>query len=345
MPGKLLSLLLAFAMLADLTACDTSGGQEAPPSSPTAVATTVQAPDVTQSAAVDGNESGESHENNVGPENNGDPASGPDSSPETPVGPPAPPELDHTALAGEILSAILGDDDAPNAAEAVVTEEHDPITERPQIELAYPVGEGQVVVTLDKETGRLERLDCSDGLIKLAQYTDPEAMAKAWYDALPFPRGYTLCSSSIYLPNSRCYEFNRAVTLETDGGPVEVFSPYEAVRIMIDLDTGELEMANAFYWPLFDGYPEKKAISEAEAVKTARQYGSYSGEDTLTSKLTLYQPLAPISVAGCPLEQSTAYSFPAWSITFHWDGGDFPSEAQVYVDLYTGEVLGVDHLG
>lgn len=260
--------------------------------------------------------------------------------------PPVLSEADYIASAEEILSAI-SDGNVPDAEMADITEVKGVLSERPEINLTYSVGDGQVVFTFDKETGRLRTLDGGfDGLLKPAQYTDPESAARDWYAALSFPQDYALRSIVPYDDDLISYKFNRPVTLETGGEPVEVFSSCEAVGITIYRDTGALVLANVFYWPVFDGYTQKTAISEAEAVEIARQSGSISGEDTINSQIVLHHayPYAPVSISLCPPEQSVNYSFPAWEVTFRWKHDDFDSATRIYVDLYTGEIHGTAHM-
>lgn len=260
--------------------------------------------------------------------------------------PPALSEADYIASAEEILLAVSGEN-APNAETADIAKVKAVLSERPEIELTYSIGDGKVVIIFDKETGRLRELDGGlDGLLKPAQYAGPESAARAWYAALPFPQDYTLRSVVPYGDDLLSYEFNRLVTLETGGEPVELFSSCEAVRIMIYRDTGALVMANAFHWPVFDGYSQKTAISEAEAVEIARQSRSISGEDALNAQIVLHHayPYDPVSISICSPEQSVNYSFPAWKVTFRWKNDEFDSATAVYVDLYTGEILRKDYM-
>ncbi len=254
---------------------------------------------------------------------------------------PAPTAPDYHSLAAEILTAVW-DEDMPEAAE--ISEEEDSISNRMEITLSYPTGDSSIDITFDKETGRLRRL-CEtgfNGLLKPARYDGPESAARAWYAALPLPQDYTLGSVTDYGEDLLCYEFNKPVTLETGGEPVALLNSNEAVRIMLHTDTGALHLVVAFYWPVFDGHSQKAAISEEKAVEIAKGPNSHAGNETVSSQITLYHPYDAIAVSDCPPERSLDYSFPAWAVEFRETSGMLDCGSVVYVDLYTGEILGRD---
>lgn len=327
MKYRLLSFVLLLSMLNGFAACaNNEETADVPPSSPE-TETAVQSSNSTPPAGA---------EQNAAAVSSPEPAANAVTVEEEP---PALSEADYIASAEEILTAVLGEN-APKAETPDMTETFDAISERPEIELTFPVGDSQAAITFDKESGRLRRLNSSfDGLIKPAQYTDPESAAREWYAALSLPQDYVLRSVVPYGDDWLCHEFNRRVTLETGDGPVEVFSSYEAVRIMILRDTGALVSVVVFHWPLFEGDSQKTAVSEAEAVEIAEQSRSGSGEETVTSQIVLYHPYDPVFTSRCSPEQSVNYTFPVWEVVFSWKNDGFDCEDRIHVDLYTGEIM------
>lgn len=330
MKYKVLSLILALTLLAGLTACEQKAEAEPAP---------IENEEAAQPQVAERPPKSDPGAANAAPEQEPD---APEEQPEPDL-PEEQPEPDYIALSDEILTALLGED-APNAAEADTRETTDLISNHPELEITRPVGESGVVISFDKKTGRLKSVGevPFTGMLKPSASTDLETMARAWYAALPFPQDYVLRSTTGYGDDLLCYEFNKPVTLETGGEPVELFSDYEAVRIMIQRDTGALYNALAFYWPVFDGHREKTAISETEAVEIAKQRHADAGEAAISSKIALYQSYEPFSVSDCAYERSSDYCFPAWAVEFRWEHDGMETGSRVYVDLYTGEILGSD---
>lgn len=339
MKYKVLSILLALSVLTCLSACEKDDVNK--------MAEVTQKEDAVL-ALPEAEPSGRAADSGTGPSSpsgqtgDGDTESLSLSSQTTDGGmePPPPSEPDYRSLSAEILAAVW-DGNIPGTAE--VSEEMDSISNHLEMELSYPIEDSGVAITFDKETGLLRRVSETQftGLLKPARYDSSESAARAWYAALPLPQDYPLHSVTGYGDDLLCYEFNKAVTLETGGAPVELFSSYEAVRIMVHTDTGALHSAIAFDWPVFDGHPQKTAISEAEAVELAG--GSKSGSETVSSQITLYHAHDPIAVSDCPPERSLDYSFPAWAVEFRGTSDVLEDcGSVVYVDLYTGEILGRD---
>lgn len=261
--------------------------------------------------------------------------------------PPALSEADYIASAKEILFAILGEN-APDAETAEIADAVSLDSEPTEIDLTYSLGDGQVTITFNKETGRLRKVSDNShaGLLKPARFTDPESAARAWYAALPVPQDYVLNPRIVtYGDDLLCYDFNRLVTLETGGEPVEVVNTHETVRILVQTDTGALNSAVFFYCPVFDGYSSKTAISEAEAVEIAKKPRPNIEGAAIESKIVLYNTSHPIYTPKiCSPKEFVKYSFPAWAVSFRWDD-EFNTEIVMYVDLYTGEIIGTDFAG
>lgn len=331
MKYKLFALLLS--MLVGFTACgQNEETPEVPPSVPE-TETSIQTPNSTPPAGAGVNAAAVS-----------DPEPAVEIKEEEP---PALSEADYIASAEEVLSAILGEN-APDAktAEIADTPSVEPVSA--EIDLSYSVGDGQVTITFDKETGRLTKVwdNSHAGMIKPAQFTDTESAARAWYAALPVPQDYVLHPRVVtYGDDLLCYDFNRLVTLETGGEPLEVINTYETARILVYMDTGALYSAVFFYSPVFDGYSDKTAISEAEAVEIAKKSRSNIEDAAIDSEIVLYHTDHPVYTPKiCSPKEFVKYSFPAWAVTFRWDN-EFNTEIVMYVDLYTGEIIGSAHAG
>lgn len=333
MKHKLFSFVLVLSMLAGFAACgQDEETPEVPPSSPE-TETAMQAPNSTPPAGAGVNAAAVS---------NPEPAVEIDEEE-----PPALSEADYIASAEEILFAILGEN-APDAKTADIADAPSLDSEPTEIDLTYSVGDGQVTIRFNKETGRLKEVwdNSLSGMLKPAQFTDPESAARAWYAALPVPQDYVLHPRIVTYGDDRlCYDFNRLVTLETGGEPVEVINAYETARILVYMDTGALYSAIFFYSPVFDGYSEKTAISEAEAVEIAKKSRSNIEDAAIDSEIVLYHTDYPIYTPKiCSPEEFVNYSFPAWAVRFRWDN-EFNTEIVMYVDLYTGEIIGASYSG
>lgn len=101
-----------------------------------------------------------------------------------------------------------------------------------------------------------------------APLTDDEAAACAaqFYEALPVPQGYELCAAESFDTNIRTFHFERRT-------PLGILTPYEAVKVTINPETGAFISCNVFSTKLLDDHdPADRPLTEAEAIQIGARY-------------------------------------------------------------------------
>ena len=196
--------------------------------------------------------------------------------------------------------------------------------------------------------------------------TDEEALktAEAYYDALPYARGYTFRHVEKICDTAWMYSFDRPISVEMGTERLMLQNDYEQVRITINPCTGRMELSNCFYVPLLDDHaPGELPLTEEQAVSLAEQspyWPAHVAADEIEAEIKIVLPssLGMVWEDGtetghtepqtAPPTQSHPYSDVtrlAWALTLRErpDSEDlFENETVICVDLYTGEILSVD---
>ena len=238
--------------------------------------------------------------------------------------------------ARDILTAL---NKAPGAGETpTVTRQNDTTWSREEILVAF----GDREVSFDGGTGALIGVrafdNTSDDTAAPMEESAALAVAQAFYEALPYPTGYSYSNLDRFDDHAWTFSFSRSYTVELDGVQTAVFNPYEQVRIVIDPCTGLFQLSNAFCRPVAENAAEGRTpLTQADAQAIAEESTTFA-QDRSAYTLT--------AALGCclPFQDGGSYAGAArlcWS--FQYDG-EIDGVADCYwidVDLYTGEVLSV----
>ena len=138
--------------------------------------------------------------------------------------------------------------------------------DRQEVVVAY--GSNIITATFNAVTGDLINASrfVYDGVV--SPLTDDEAAARAaqFYEALPVPQGYELCAAESFDTNIRTYHFERRT-------PLGILTPYEAVKVTINPETGAFISCNVFSTMLLDDHdPDDQPLTEAEAIQIGARY-------------------------------------------------------------------------
>lgn len=274
----------------------------------------------------------------------------------------------------EILK-LIGDENVDMSRMKVIYQK-DEWWNREEAEVSFPLkgGDGWTSAVFDRETGYFLSMDCfgneeGEGPVM----SDEEALetARSWYEKLPYPQGYEFTNVHKVCDDwGWMYSFSRKVDVEIDGEPVHLINAYEEARISINPITGALESCNVFYVPLLDDHKEGDVpLTEEEAVEIAanklkKQMNAEFSQAQIHASIEIVHPNYTFTAYGWhypwvgETEEETesaedteetenlrmsAVTRLAWDVVFEFpvDEG-FVNEVRVYVDLYTGEVLGGD---
>ena len=217
---------------------------------------------------------------------------------------------------------------------------------REEAEVVFTSGEVETSVTFRADNGRLQCISSIDGFEELAEAAvgndkEAEACARRYMEKLPVPQDYKLSHIEKY---DACYwtlDFSR----EIEPG---VFNVYETVRISVNPQNGRLTGLTVFNFPLIDDHDENDvALTLEEALKIGAEavFGTDAWEDTFTVSKAEVGIVLPNWVwtdnmaVDARYAENTRY---AWDIRFVNPNSECADECMVWVDLYTGEVLGGD---
>ncbi len=165
-----------------------------------------------------------------------------------------------------------------------------------------------------------------------------EALAKKYYESLPVPQGYDIIGCEEYDEQYRSYSFAREVT-------PGVYNPYELVRVAINPLTGRLTGCNVFDFPLLDDHaPDDAPLTQAQAEQVAQSCKNISleGYELTGAEVQIVLPnwsFTDYDTADIRYAEVSRY---AWVLTYEVPDAEFATITKVFVDLYTGEILGGD---
>lgn len=232
---------------------------------------------------------------------------------------------------------------------------------REEVEVSFPLEDedSTTTITFDRESGYFLsadrfRLEEENGEVM----SDEEALAAAqgWYEKLPYPQGYEytyvnkICEDADWM-----YSFCRKLDVEINGESIQLNNDYEEARITIDPKTGDFVCCNVFYVPLLDDHKEDDVpLSEEKAREIADQAGVVSTEKTdveVTAEIRIVHPNYMFTSYGWRPGQETvelqdtrmlSVTRLAWVITYKTSSTEGEDFVYLYIDLYTGEILGGD---
>lgn len=245
------------------------------------------------------------------------------------------------ARAKEILQ-LIGQDSRVSSNIRITRQEH--LTwAREEVEVTFTDPElTPVSVTFDAEDGTLLSLSGFEWAPEIAApcqtKQEAEALAAKYYEMLPVPQGYVLCSCTEFDEAYWSFDFCRDV----GGG---IYSYYEDVRIAIDPQLGTLNGCVVFHVPLLDDHaPSDKPLSQAQAQQIAEQtlnlerYTLKSAEVTVVLPNWLFTDKFPAEGEA----RASKVTRLGWSLVYEDLSSEFADVVWINIDYYTGEVLGGD---
>lgn len=230
--------------------------------------------------------------------------------------------------------------------------------EEVMVSFAGKEGEGQLFVTFDRETGYFLKADCfgnEETSGNLMSEEEALAAARSWYEKLPYPQGYEYTYVSKFDDETWMYSFCRKVDVEINGEILHLTNAYEEVRIGINPKTGDFVICNAFYVPLLDDHKEGDVpLTKERAVEiaadTLKKQNLDPDQAEITASVEIVHPNYTYTPYGWNYGQiedeknlrMSSVTRLAWDVIFTAEREYFTQEVRIYVDLYTGEVLGGD---
>ncbi len=274
--------------------------------------------------------------------------------------------------AQEVLRIVRRE--APDATEVEVVRQKNLWWNREEVEVFWKLEEGTgPCVKFDAETGYLIGVTAfGDPGAEGPAMSEEEALqtAEAYYQALPYARGYTYRHVEKICDTAWMYYFDRPVTVAVGTETMTLPSDYEQVRITINPCSGSFELSNCFYVPLLDDHePGEPPLTKEQAIELADQRGylyfptdSYEVDAHIgialpnPESMAFYQETEPAPETDTDRTETQSAQMPenvpysdvtrlSWILTFHREPDPdalFEDIVQICVDLYTGEILSVD---
>ncbi|MCQ2446696.1 MAG: hypothetical protein MJ141_07435 [Clostridia bacterium] len=243
----------------------------------------------------------------------------------------------------KILEAVGIEDISTD--EMTVTRQNNLSYDREEAEVGFVAEDIGTTVTFHAKTGALLRISSIETfelepLAKVSSDEEAEACARGYMEKLPVPQGYNLSGIEKYDEGFWSLDFSH----EVEPG---VFNVYEMVRIAINPQNGRMQNLVVFNFPLIDDHDESDApLTQEEAVAIgAAEAFTGSWEDTYTLAKAEVEIVLPNwmftdrMIIDAQYAENTRY---AWVLQFENHEGIFDEIVRVWVDLYTGEVLGGD---
>ncbi len=247
------------------------------------------------------------------------------------------------ARAKEILM-LVGQESRVSSQIKITRQEH--LTwAREEVEVTFSEdGLSPVTVTFDAQDGTLLNLTGFEWNIDQARpcktKQEAEELATQYYKMLPVPRGYVLCSCTEFDEAYWSFDFCRDV----GGG---IYSSYEDVRIGIDPQTGTLNGCVVFHVPLLDDHePSDEPLTQQQAREIAEGLDKVDTE-RFTLKSANVEVVLPnwVFTEQFPTDgeaRASTVTRLAWVLVYEDTESEFADVVWVYIDYYTGEILGGD---
>lgn len=268
--------------------------------------------------------------------------------------------------AATVLAAVNKEE--TEASQLTLTRQIHQMWDREEVVVTFADG-GHGDVTFDARSGYLIHVTAFDREVPeegtpMAE-EDALAVARSWYDALPYARGYEFQYVEKFDDHAWMFEFGKPIQVELWGEELTLLSAYEQVRITIDPCTGTFQLSNCFYVPLLDDHgPGEEPITQEEALAIVMEASPNLKDYELVSAqvaVCLPRPGWPLpseeepegtnapdtteSTTVDPSDMVNLRYYPltrlGWDFVFEYQPEDSPfaSGVHVCVDLYTGEVL------
>ena len=211
---------------------------------------------------------------------------------------------------------------------------------REEVEVLFTEDKNRASVKFNANTGALLGLTNIDWIDGETQQTDqtPEALARHYYELLPVPQGYELTWVEQYDDQFWSHDFCRKVD-------EDLYNEYEMVRISVNPLSGNLCNLVVFDVPLLDDHePNDVPITQKQADEIARgcksvDLSQYELEDAKVSCVFPNWHFSDYPADGNL--RASAVTRLGWSLVYSRES-EFSDEIRIYIDYYTGEILGGD---
>ncbi len=213
---------------------------------------------------------------------------------------------------------------------------------REEAEVFFLNDEIRTTVKFHAQTGALLSLSSTDYTTDTAPVCQTEAeaevLAKDYYSRLPVPQTYVLTGCEQYDEQYWSYSFCREVM---DG----LYSYYEMVRISVNPVSGRLTGCHVFSIPLLDDHsPEDVPLTqeEAESIALSLTGVNLQGRILESAAVEVVHPNYFFTGLISPNLESCAVTRLGWRLVYTNPDSFFADKVTVFIDLYTGELLGGD---
>lgn len=243
----------------------------------------------------------------------------------------------------EVL-ALIGLDDVDKSRMTVARQEH-LYWSREEVEVTFTEDENCTGVKFDAESGYLLGLSSIDWVSQpegsaCATHDEAVTLAEDYYRRLPVPQGYVYTGCTEYDEQYWSIEFCRMVE-------ENLHNAYEMVRIGINPVSGRLTGVNVFYVPLLDDHePEDEPLTQAQAEQIAAECSkaNLNGRTLQSAEIQVVLPNWMFTDGAEDIVNAKASSVTrlGWCLIYENSDSLYADEVRIYVDLYTGEILGGD---
>ena len=214
---------------------------------------------------------------------------------------------------------------------------------REEAEVVFDQGEVRTSIKFNAATGRFLGMHGIDWQLEenTSCSTDADAakLAQRFYEALPVEQGYALTHVEKYDGQYWSYEYCR----EVEPG---IFNQYEMVRVAINPVSGRLTGCTVFYVPLLDDHaPGQERITQEQAEQTVLDNipKEVEGMNMTQAETRIVFPNWIYTEYGSlPNRRASEVTRWAWVLVYEKENSEFTEQIRVYVDCYTGEILGGD---
>lgn len=214
---------------------------------------------------------------------------------------------------------------------------------REEAEVVFDQGEVRTSIKFNAATGRFLGMHGIDWQLEeitsCSTDADAEKLAQRFYEALPVEQGYALTHVEKYDGQYWSYEYCR----EVEPG---IFNQYEMVRVAINPVSGRLTGCTVFYVPLLDDHaPGQERITQeqAEQIVLNNIPKEVEGMNMTQAETRIVFPNWIYTEYGSlPNRRASEVTRWAWVLVYEKENSEFTEQIRVYVDCYTGEILGGD---
>ncbi len=242
----------------------------------------------------------------------------------------------------EILQSVGLED--VDTSQMTVSRQSELYWDREEAEVSFTEDSLQTSVTFDADTGillKLSGIDWDEAAESACEtQEEAEALARKYYAILPVAQGYELTGVTEYDEQYWSYEFCQKVM---EG----LYNYYEMVRLGINPKTGRLCGCNVFYVPLLDDHePGDVPLTQEEAEEIAHsckhvtldRYTLKKAEVAVVFPNWFFSDKMPETID----VRASKVTRLGWSLVYEDTNSEFADEIWIYVDYYTGEILGGD---